>query len=32
MNQKELTKVIMMISNWLEPFGLHDLWKINSAL
>ena len=32
MNQKELTKTFMMISNWKNPFGLHDLYKINSAL
>ena len=27
MNQKELTKTFMMISNWERPSGLHDLWK-----
>ena len=32
MNQKELTKTFMMISNGLKPFGLHDFHKINSAL
>ena len=32
MNQKELTKTFMMISNGLKPFGLHDFYKINSAL
>ena len=32
MNQKELTKTIMMISNWNKLFGLQDLYKINSAL
>ena len=31
MNQKELTKTFM-ISNCLKPFGLYDLYKINSAL
>ena len=28
MNQKELTKIFMMISNWKEPFGLHGLYRI----
>ena len=32
MNQKELTKTFMMIPNWLKLIGLHDLYKINSAL
>ena len=32
MNQKELTKTFVMISNWNKPFGLHDLNKIYSAL
>ena len=32
MKRKELTKPFMMISNWLKLFGLHDFWKINSAL
>ena len=30
MNQKEPTKtfiMFMMISNWIKPFGLHDLHK-----
>ena len=27
MNQKELTKTIMMISNWIKPFGLHGFYK-----
>ena len=27
MNQKELTKTSMMISEWNKPFGLHDLYK-----
>ena len=29
MNQKELTKRIMMISNWKKPFGLHGLHEEN---
>ena len=32
MNQKELNKIFMMISNWQKPFGLHGLHKILSAL
>ena len=32
MNQKELTKTFMMISNGSKRFGLHDFYKINSAL
>ena len=32
MNQKELTKIFMMISNWKQPFDLRDLYKNNSAL
>ena len=32
MNQKELTKTFMMISNWKKPFGLHGFYKNNSAL
>ena len=32
MNQKELTETFMMISNWLKPFDLHDLYKITSVL
>ena len=32
MNQKELTKTFIMILNRLKPFGLHDLYIINSAL
>ena len=32
MNQKELTKTFMMISNWIKPFGLHGLYKNISAL
>ena len=31
-NQKELTVTFMMISNLNKPFGLHDLYKNNSAL
>ena len=31
MNHKELTKTFMIISNWNKPFGLHELYKINSA-
>ena len=27
MNQKELTKTFMMISNEKKPFGLHSLYK-----
>ena len=27
MNQKELTKTFMMISNWKKPFGLQGLHK-----
>ena len=27
MNQKELTKTFMMISNCQKPFDLHDLYK-----
>ena len=27
MNQKELTKTFMMISNWKKPFGLHNFHK-----
>ena len=30
MNRKEQTKSFMMISNWLKPFGLHYVCKINS--
>ena len=32
MKQKELTKTVMMISNRKKPFGLHGLYKTNSAL
>ena len=32
MNQKELTKTFMMISNWKNPFSLQDFFKKNSAL
>ena len=32
MNQKELTKTFMIISNWIKPFGRHDLFKKKSAL
>ena len=32
MNQKELTKTFMMISNLKKPFGLHGLYENNSAL
>ena len=32
MNQKELTKKFIMLSNGLKPFGFHDLNKINPAL
>ena len=28
MNQKELTKTFVMISNWEKPFGLHGLYKM----
>ena len=28
MNQNELTKTFMMISNWNKPFGLHDFTKL----
>ena len=27
MNQKELTKTFMMISNWKKTFGLHGFYK-----
>ena len=27
MKRKELTKTLMMISNWIKPFGLHGLYK-----
>ena len=27
MNQKELTKTFMMISNWIKPFGLYGLYS-----
>ena len=32
MNQKEVTKTVMMILNWTKPFGLQDLYENNSAL
>ena len=32
MNQEELTKIFMIISNWNKPFGLYDLYEINSAV
>ena len=32
MNQKELNKTFMMISNFKKPFDFHDSYKINSAL
>ena len=32
MNQKELTKKFMMLSNGLKSFGFYDLNNINSAL
>ena len=32
MKHKELTETFMMISNWNKPFGIHDLYKITSAL
>ena len=32
MNQEELTKTFMMILNLNKPFGVRDLYKINSAL
>ena len=32
MKQEELTKIIMMISNWKKPFDLHGFNKNNSAL
>ena len=32
MNQKELTKTFIMISNWKKTFGLHDLYKSISPL
>ena len=31
MNQKELSKTLMMISNWTKPFSYHVLYKNNSA-
>ena len=31
MNQKELTKTFMIISNWEKTFSLNDLYKINAA-
>ena len=32
MNHKKPTKTLIIISNWNEPFDLHDLYQINSAL
>ena len=32
MNEKDLTKTFMKISNWKKPFDLNVLYKINSAL
>ena len=32
MNQKEVTETFRMISNLLNPPGLYDLYKMNSAL
>ena len=32
MNQKELTKTIMMISDWQKPFDLYGVYKDISAL
>ena len=32
MNQKELTKTFMVISNWKKLFGFHGLYKYISAL
>ena len=32
MNHKDLNETFITISNWLKPFVLHDLFKINSAL
>ena len=32
MKWEELTKIFMMFSNCDKLFGLHDLYKINSAL
>ena len=32
MNQKELTRLLMVISNLKKPFSLHGLNKNNSAL
>ena len=32
MNQKELTKIFMIISNWKKLFGLNGLYKNMSAL
>ena len=29
MKRKELTKIVMMISNLKKPFGLHGLYKIS---
>ena len=32
MNQKEQAKTVMLISNWIKPFGLHGLYEKYSAL
>ena len=32
MNQKELNKIFLLISNCMEPFGPHDLYRKYSAL
>ena len=32
MNRKELTEIVMMISNLNKPFGFQDFNKINLAL
>ena len=32
MNRKELIKPFITNSSWKSPFGLHDLYKINSEL
>ena len=29
MNQKEVTKIFMIILNWIKPFDLHGLYKNN---
>ena len=32
MKRKELTKILVMISNWKKNFGIHGLYKKISAL